>query len=529
MDGPTSIIELQSIDTSDNNENELIQVPTLSPSELSLKVDINNIELNNNPLYETKSPISPSNNSEFASIFMNKKIMIYLIVASIIPMIYITFYVASMWNPSDHLYKCKVAIINDDIGFNVKSLPDDIQLIANSSISALKLKGLGSAGEMFVNLIKSTKSVSGLMAWSYPIISRSDAIASFDNGDYWAVVYIPPNFSSLILQNVTYATYKDLVAALQTYAAVKLSTTSSSKISNFYNPVEVIFDRGRNYGTVSIVVPVVEKVISSMASAMALQVPALLTSATSNSSALSSYINPLFSVAPFTYFETNLKNVQYYGLNFASSIMVMVMFIGAQITVTLLNKHQFSESVGPSSDSHGCWGFHYLAVKTIVAWSFTAFQAFAVTSILMMSGADLGHGAGMVFIWNTFLGACFLPIHFFFCGLVGVNDFAGLSTLFMLLNFTTCGGSFSEDLMPSFFSVGIGLPFYYGVTGMRYILFDSYNHIGFASGILILYAVGFTFLATRLYWKNLDKQWKDLGIEPADVKFVSSLGKILNY
>ena len=277
MDGPTSIIELQSIDTSDNNENELIQVPTLSPSELSLKVDINNIELNNNPLYETKSPISPSNNSEFASIFMNKKIMIYLIVASIIPMIYITFYVASMWNPSDHLYKCKVAIINDDIGFNVKSLPDDIQLIANSSISALKLKGLGSAGEMFVNLIKSTKSVSGLMAWSYPIISRSDAIASFDNGDYWAVVYIPPNFSSLILQNVTYATYKDLVAALQTYAAVKLSTTSSSKISNFYNPVEVIFDRGRNYGTVSIVVPVVEKVISSMASAMALQVPALLT------------------------------------------------------------------------------------------------------------------------------------------------------------------------------------------------------------------------------------------------------------
>ena len=56
--------------------------------------------------------------------------------------------------------------------------------------------------------------------------------------------------------------------------------------------------------------------------------------------------------------------------------------------------------------------------------------------------------------------------------------------IFLILNLVSSSATTSMELMPAFFRIGYGLPFYQAVCGLRTILFGSYNHLGRNVGVL---------------------------------------------
>jgi hypothetical protein len=59
-----------------------------------------------------------------------------------------------------------------------------------------------------------------------------------------------------------------------------------------------------------------------------------------------------------------------------------------------------------------------------------------------------------------------------------------LHTLFLILNLVSSSSVTATELMPPFFRIGFGLPFYNAVAGTRTIMFGSYDHLGRNVGVL---------------------------------------------
>jgi ABC-type uncharacterized transport system permease subunit len=58
-------------------------------------------------------------------------------------------------------------------------------------------------------------------------------------------------------------------------------------------------------------------------------------------------------------------------------------------------------------------------------------------------------------------------------------------TAFLILNLVSSAAVTPTELMPPFFRIGLGLPFFNAVQGTRTILFGSYDRLGRNVGVLI--------------------------------------------
>ncbi|ORX88389.1 hypothetical protein K493DRAFT_411057 [Basidiobolus meristosporus CBS 931.73] len=310
------------------------------------------------------------------------------------------------------------------------------------------LFGGASAGAMLTSTIMNPElPLNHVFTWSNlpEVGSREEAIDVVNHGDYWAMLYIPSNFS----QNF-------------------LSATSSADRKPW--EVEWIFDQGRNYNTQSFLRQARTIAFDTFSSSLAKQ---FLTSKAG--SVMLQTFDPTFWVDFFQIHETILHPVHAYGSNFASYVTFIVSYIGCLLTVTIVSKFLRMREVSRS------WRFP--AVRVVLAWGMLSaiLTLFQTISILIPSFALRNHqfdwknaGYAIAFVWYTsfaFLNILFLMVH-----LLTAEGFQVPGTLFLVLQLTTSGGIVSNTLQPGIAKVGVAFPMYYGVRGLRSIFYGSLTH-----------------------------------------------------
>ena len=130
---------------------------------------------------------------------MTKNLIVFVVVIgiTILPALYAWFNIAAMWDPYSNTRDLPFAVYSEDKGYNYKSL----------SINA---------GDEIVSGLKQT---TDKMGWKF-VDSEEEAEEGVKNGDYYAAVIIPENFSEDLL-SITTGDFKQ--ATLKYYVNEKLN------------------------------------------------------------------------------------------------------------------------------------------------------------------------------------------------------------------------------------------------------------------------------------------------------------------
>lgn len=398
--------------------------------------------------------------------FLNRKVMILFVVSALMPLLYGVLYVAAMWNPASHLGNLDIALVTADTGFPIdqSNLPDNVKEIIKE---ALKTLPANTAGEVLVDLILTNSASRTLFKWDTPILNRQQCLDAVTVGTYWGCLYIPEGFSASIFMA---ANSSSVAQIMQIIIAVMNGQPLPPSINQntFQNPIEFMFDRGRNYGTVSIILTAIEKLTSTISLMMSKEILKVA----AGGGLILQFINPFFVLQPFTLIETCIYDVPYYGMNFATYVFPVVLFIGSIMSVTIVQRYTAEEEAKMSKES---WGIQILLTKGLIGLFYMGLQSLFVTLILVVPGAPIVHSWYNLFLWSYYYSYCFFLLNAFCCALLGIDLFQVLSTTLLILQLTTSSGILSEMLMFDFYRLGIVFPFYYAVRGNRYLIFGSYD------------------------------------------------------
>ncbi|KAK9694801.1 hypothetical protein K7432_013280 [Basidiobolus ranarum] len=373
---------------------------------------------------------------------ITKSLVLVGFVIFLVTLSYQWIYAGLLWNPLGRISHLEVALVNQDKGFDMAGAPVELQQLMAGLFSG------HSAGAMLESTIMDPElPLNHIFKWSNlpDITSRDEAVETVNHGDYWALLYIPSNFS----QNF--------------YSATNPTARKPWE-------VEWIFDQGRNYNTQSFIRQTRTIAFDSFSSTLAKK---FLTSEAGPT--IVKVFDPTFWIDFFQVHETILHPVQAYGSNFASYVAFVVSYIGCLLTVTIVSKFLRMREVSRS------WRFP--AVQVVMAWGLLAaiLTLFQTVSIMIPSLSLRNHqfdwrnaGYAIAFVWYTsfaFLSLLFLMLHF-----LSDQGFQVPGTLFLVLQLTTSGGILSNTLQPGIAKIGVAFPMYYGVRGLRSIFYGSLTH-----------------------------------------------------
>ncbi|ORX89233.1 hypothetical protein K493DRAFT_383316 [Basidiobolus meristosporus CBS 931.73] len=369
----------------------------------------------------------------------------------LVTLCYQWIYAGFLWNPLGRVSHLEVALVNQDTGFNFNGVPTEVHQLMLGLFSG------DSAGKLVSSTIMNPAlPLYHALTWSAlpDSTTREEAIETLNHGDYWALLYIPSNFSQNFL------------------SATNAATRQSWE-------VEWIFDQGRNYNTQSFLRQAKNLAFDAFSSSLAKQ---FLTSKAGPM--LTQAMDPMLWVDFLKVRETVLHPVRAYGSNFASYVAFVVSYIGCLLTVTIVSKFLRMREVSRS------WKFP--AVRVVMAWGFLAAVLTLFQSIsIMIPSVSLANnqfewrnaGYAIAFVWYT--SFAFLSILFLMAILLSAEGFQVPGTLLLVLQLTTSDGIISNVLQPGLAKVGLAFPMYYGVRGLRSIFYGSLTHTMWINWLVI--------------------------------------------
>lgn len=149
--------------------------------------------------------------SEWKSLFKNKFMMVVVIAIMIIPTIYTTIFLGSMWDPYGEIDKLPVAIVNNDKSVVYEDKTMDV-------------------GKELVDNLKENNSL------DFNFVDNDVAKSGLENGTYYMVVTIPEDFSenatTLMDETPKQMTLEYEINPGTNYIASKMSETAVTKIRN---------------------------------------------------------------------------------------------------------------------------------------------------------------------------------------------------------------------------------------------------------------------------------------------------------
>ncbi|KAI9596075.1 hypothetical protein BDF19DRAFT_439542 [Syncephalis fuscata] len=433
---------------------------------------------------------------------INKKIIIALIFVSFIPFIYMWLYMGGIWNPMKYMNNVEVAFINADAGFDFTNVPAPL---AEAIKSATNGQSMGATVEAQIVGQKQIKFDWKILDGSeYTYEALRDAI---DYGTYQFGIYIPKNFSANYLS--------------------AFSTNSTAE----YRPmvIQYAYDQGRDYSTASMITAPISRLVVAVSQGMARK---LLTGPNAVNSR--NAMVPAFWIEPIALATDVLHPINRFGQGTASYMSIMVMYIASIAIVTVTRRFVVGDpvvfgyvnqtgdlplnqvetrDVGTSPQDNHVYNVDTPADSDIDLSDdesgtntpkeantdekpqpiFSIFRIVLAKYVIMLGALfSQFEGAPSVaaLFYLLFIGFCFINLLSLFCNLFGLDGFSLPASLFMIFMMSTGSAMLSDVLSPRFFRIGRGLPFHYGVQGLRFIFFGSLkSQMGLCCGVIIAWTV----------------------------------------
>ncbi|ORX41878.1 hypothetical protein BCR36DRAFT_338528 [Piromyces finnis] len=410
-----------------NNENEMISYDKVDP-------------------LPTENPFYYNENSKLNSIIKEKEkkipyihLGIFLLVIPLLSFLMGLFYIGGIWNPIEKIPDVKYIIVNDDAGcINNESCTQMLGMLNSTTLGS------------FYTKLNDNNHPAG--TFEYMEGSRNDAIEKVEKHKNWVSLYVPKNFTMLVLGNLN------------------LMPGAANSVV-----VEEIYDEARSYTTVQFLKKALDKAKEAFFNSIAAKVEQY------------GSFKPQFLISGIEYKEVNLYPVPGFGQNFSSFISFILLWIGT-IATALITHFVFpleNHWVEKKDVSHPI-------LKTIGAKTLTngiiMFAICVIVSVIPLC-------CGTVEMYKGYAALLFFFFFFSLCGL-GVNNclvhlfhfinFYLIAVTFMILQFISCGGLLHQNIQYGFFKIGKAFPMFYAVRELKYIYFGSGKHTQTANVLIIL-------------------------------------------
>ncbi|KAJ3023048.1 hypothetical protein HKX48_004530 [Thoreauomyces humboldtii] len=418
------------------------------------------------------------------------QISVLWLITGIVVTLYGLMYLGSNWDPISRLPNVPVAIVNQDAGYTtLGDLPTGSQAVVGQITQGQPM------GATFLSALLGNPQLANRLQWTNATemyATHDEVVNAVDDGKFWGILYVPSNFSD------------NFVSSLNVNRTTPVKQTTMS--------LEFIFDQGRSYTVSNFITAVVTASVGAISSGLATQ----LANGTASSPGL---VNPAFYITPISLASGRRHSVLKFGANLATYITLLLMWLGAMMSVTVIHKLFLAKiphltGVRPAKDripvhfSEPQILFATLAIASI----FSFFHALLAWCVLFgLGGHELFQAASPPFLVFGFLWYfSFSCIGFvsLLSVIFGVDGFAIPASLFLILQMVSCGGILDHVLMPGFLRIGEALPFYWGLRALKAYFFGSQVHYLYKCyAVLAGWWAASTLLAIALGSLKLNK-WK---------------------
>ncbi|KAI9011528.1 hypothetical protein BC832DRAFT_608224 [Gaertneriomyces semiglobifer] len=439
------------------------------------------------------------------------EVSVLWIVTSVVITLYALLYMGSAWDPQGRLPHLPVAFLEDDAGYTTMSSLSPtsqalVKSMTNDTSIGMRLAQAWMENPELKNRLQWTSITQDFK--SRPD-ARDEAIRLVERGDYWGVLYIPKNISDNYLTNLN------------------LGQTPSAQRQQM--SVEYIWDNGRHYTISTYAFQVVSASLNAISHAFATQ----LAAGTSGSPAL---VKPEFYISPISLSSTKQHPVPVFGVNISSYIMLLLMWLSAMMSITVIYKlflanigrltgvrpgpaasvlkkpRPISEEHRASSNANIKFPSFQIALATVSLGGIFAFtHALLAWGVLVgLGGLDIVvHGnAGALFGFLFYFSFSCLGFVALLCVAFGVDGFAVPASVLLILQLTSSTALASFETMPGVMRMGIAFPFYWGLKGTRAYLTGSQTHeLSKCYWVLLGWGFGSVLLAILIATRKV-KRWK---------------------
>lgn len=274
-----------------------------------------------------------------------------------------------------------------------------------------------------------------------------------------------------------------LVASPGASAALLASLGAASVPYDPASALTYIYDEGR----ISSLAPLLRTAAAQIAAAASGRVQLALLAHVG--SAPVSSLNLRLVAQPVGLRAVNLHPVMYQGESTAAGISIIDLWvITLAATTIMLQVYDKWDAAGIRRDEQ---------VLARITHELLSIGFISLWHPVTLAGLGAEFSARQFFsIWAftwLFMSSFGLIITALFRGL-GPSLGALVHTIFLILNLVSSTATTPMELMPPFFRIGYGLPFYNAVSGMRTIVFGSYDHLRRNCAVLL----GWVFLVLAI-------------------------------
>ncbi|KAL2920261.1 hypothetical protein HK105_200330 [Polyrhizophydium stewartii] len=396
-----------------------------------------------------------------ANVFTVPSALIVTIATTLFATIYALAYLAMLWDPQSRMPNLKVGFINADAGFNFTGYPASF---AQAIAAQTGGKTIGQIVES--TILSSTSATSKMFDWrNLTGTSHAEAVDLVERNEFWQVVYIPANFSSVFLLNFN------------------LGTPRTSPV--FMN-IETIYDQGRQMTVVSIANAVLAAIIKSVSNGFSAKMMA----------AVNSVPNATVTIMPISMqvVANNLHPVPVFGRNFATYALCMVFWLAGLMTASLLSaiyslRLPFLQQNHIHDELTTPWRIvgSTLVMSTILGF-FQALIGWGIYCGLVgspTSAFNPDYDPFVVLLYMWFITVTFHAVSILLCLLLGRDKYTMVVSMLLILQMTTSSAILDPGVMNDFAKITYGLPFQYANRSLRcMILGSSCSFVPLNTGVL---------------------------------------------
>ncbi|KAJ3271535.1 hypothetical protein HDV01_006586 [Terramyces sp. JEL0728] len=358
-----------------------------------------------------------------------------LFVVILVCNVYAMLFLVILWKPD--YASVTVAVSNQDTPFQFGGMDN---LIAERILALTGNEGLG---EFIEDALLGKNILSEGIQWTL-IDPTYDPAQLVENGNYWAYVSIPANFSNTFLNNID---------------------SSATKLKLTYG-----YDQARHSQIVEKVTQAVYQRVQRTRQTLGNAL--LADSKIGNNSLL---VSPQFLLSPFTLVENNLHPVPNFGVELSTHLSLVILWI-CNMFITLTT---FKMLRGNMLDA--IFGNMSKQTTVIAANGISMFYQF-IASLMVYIMVNIIRGSSSVpstsnssllYFFITLVSSVFFQISVFLANIFGCKRYALPSLILLSFQYITTSTVLDPAVLPSFASVTYLLPFHYSLKGMKCFLMGS--------------------------------------------------------
>ena len=344
-------------------------------------------------------------------------------------------------------------------------------------------------GPVFYNKLRErNKPWSSAVSWKFLDSTPKQTLVDYvEIGVFWAVVYIPQNFSSDFSNHLT-------ADPMQTASNV-LSTKDVS--------IEVIFDQARAYSATSLLISTIRLACRNASEEFFREAGETFTTTQAPL-----YIHNGLYLRQVVVKDVNLHPVEVFGHNLAANLIFFVMWLGSSLAVTVFPRNYYQQYIEKTEKvkedklkvEYSPIKQDSLAVLDVLKLKPTTWMIISpVLKSLLMTFAHTLAGWAILFtltgsslpspfilfllLYITTLPTVFVSL--FMYGILPAVSYGTLTSMFIVLNLTSSGSLLDHIQMPAFFQIGLALPMRHAIRIYRYHFFGTGEARLMESGLVL--------------------------------------------